>query len=503
MDSLKQYSPSQIIKFIHEKKEAFWLKERERRALALFHEAARRVPAYKDFLKRNRVLPDRIKIWQDFSLVPTTSKKEYLQQYPLEDLCWDGTLAKPLVFCASSGSTGEPFYFPRQERLEEDSSILYELFFKNSSLNQGPILVINGFGMGVWIGGLIAYKSLEMARLRGNYPISIITPGVNIPEALKALKNLAHQFSRTVLIGYPPFVKDIIDLAICEGVDFSGLNIRIITAAEAFTETFRDYLAERACLKNPCLDTMNIYGSADIGTMAVETPISILTRRAAMKDKRLFAGIFSAADKTPTLAQYNPFAIAFEAPDREIVLTGDSAIPLVRYSIGDNGGVLTFSEINSRFKEHGIDLLKEAADNGIEGNIYELPFVFVHERSDFSTTIYGLQIYPEFVRDALIDKKLAAHLTGKFTMVTRYDAGQDQYLEINLELMKGKEASAGLERDALDTIHTVLRQKSSEFKELTNHVKERELVKVVFWPAGHPGYFKAGGKQKWVQNQAN
>lgn len=46
MPSDKQYSPAQILKFIHEKKESFWLKERERRALALFHEASRRVPAY-------------------------------------------------------------------------------------------------------------------------------------------------------------------------------------------------------------------------------------------------------------------------------------------------------------------------------------------------------------------------------------------------------------------------------------------------------------------------
>ena len=298
----RHYSASRILKFIHEKKEGFWLRERERRALALFHEAARRVPAYKDFLKRNRVSPGKVKTWQDFSLVPVTSKKEYLQQYPLEDLCWDGTLAKPMVFCATSGSTGEPFYFPRQERLEEDSSILYELFLKNSSLNQGPILVINGFGMGVWIGALIAYKSLEMARQRGNYPISIITPGVNIPEILKALKILAPQFGQTVLMGYPPLVKDVIDRAISEEVDFTKLNIRILLAAEAFTENFRDYLAEKTCLKNPCLDTMNIYGSADIGTMAVETPASILIRRLAMKDKRLFADIFSANDKTPTLA---------------------------------------------------------------------------------------------------------------------------------------------------------------------------------------------------------
>jgi len=35
------------------------------------------------------------------------TKKDYLRQYPLEKLCWDGSLKKSLVFTATSGSTGE------------------------------------------------------------------------------------------------------------------------------------------------------------------------------------------------------------------------------------------------------------------------------------------------------------------------------------------------------------------------------------------------------------
>lgn len=79
-----------ILKYIRTKKENFWIREGERRALKLFHLAARRVPAYKDFLRKNRVAPDKIKTYKDFQLVPTVSKKNYLREYPLEKLCWDG-----------------------------------------------------------------------------------------------------------------------------------------------------------------------------------------------------------------------------------------------------------------------------------------------------------------------------------------------------------------------------------------------------------------------------
>src|SRR3989304_8229947 len=127
----KKYTSKQIIDFIRQKKEPFWLKEREGRALALFHRAAEGVPAYKDFLAKNRIQHEKVTTWQDFQLVPPVSKKNYLQQYPLEMLCWGGTLERQITFSATSGSTGEPFYFPRNEKLEFENSILSELFLKN------------------------------------------------------------------------------------------------------------------------------------------------------------------------------------------------------------------------------------------------------------------------------------------------------------------------------------------------------------------------------------
>ena len=35
---------------------------------------------------------------------------------------------------------------------------------------------------------------------------------------------------------------------------------------------------------------------------------------------------------------------------------------------------------------------------GIKNHMYQLPFVYVYERTDMSTTLYGLQIYPEIIK---------------------------------------------------------------------------------------------------------
>jgi phenylacetate-coenzyme A ligase PaaK-like adenylate-forming protein len=502
-------SAEEVLKLIRTKDAAFWFEVREQRALALFHEAAQRVPAYRDVIRRNHIDPIKIKTFADFEQhVPPISKKSYLQQYPLEMLCWDGTLKKPLVFTATSGSTGVPFYFPRSERLDWDLSLIHEMFIhngNNGAYTSGPTLVIVGFGMGVWIGGLITYKAYEMAAARGGYPVSILTPGINKKEIYNALRRLAPNFSQTILIGYPPFVKDILDGAGEQGIDLSKLHLRLSFAAEAFTENFRDYLAGVGHLKNICLDSMSIYGSADIGGMAFETPLAILVRRLAVADcsRGLFNSLFTNISKTPTLAQYNPYAITFEAPDGDILLTGDNAIPLVRYAIGDHGGAMSYGEVMRKVEDSGISLTDSAKRHGLDRSFFsELPFVYVYERADFSTTLYGLQIYPEHIREAILRPPVHTFLTGKFTLSTKFDERQNQFLEINLEARRNIEITKETESVILETIMNNLMAVNSEYRELRSFLGDKAKPRLIFWPAEDVKYFRPGVKQKWVmQNQ--
>jgi len=498
-------SARQILGFLKTKKAAFWEQERKTRALDVFHRAAIDVPAYKDFLKKNRINPAKIKTFTDFQGVPPVNKKNYLRQYPLEKLSWQGNLKKGLVFTATSGSTGEPFYFPRSERLDWEYSILAESFLKNNpKTTSGPTLVLVAFGMGVWIGGLMTYKAYEIAAARGNYPISILTPGINKKEIYNALRQLAPHFAQTIIIGYAPFIKDILDGAKSEGVNVGKLNLRLGFAAESFTENFRDYLAEAGKLRNVYLDTMNVYGSADIGAMACETPLAILVRRIATADKtrNLFKIIFGNIAKTPTLAQYNPRFITFEAPSGEVLLTGDNSVPLVRYSIGDHGGAMTYREVKEKLASCDISLEKVVARHNLRGYVSELPFVFVYERNDFSTTLYGLQIYPEHVREALIRPPMSRFLTGKFTMATKFDGKEDQYLEINLETLPNAKIKKDQEAMLLKNIVARLESLNSEFRELHRFLGKRALPRLVFWPAEDPKYFRPGVKQQWVKKYA-
>ncbi len=467
-------------------------------AFEFFHQAAKTIPAYQSFLASHEFNPETIKTAPDIITVPKTDKNNYLRAYPLDELLWPQALHEPLLFCATSGSTGEPYYFPRSEKLSEQYSYLIEDFLGRSTVKDGKTLVILAFGMGVWIGGIITLRAFEIAGMRTKSPISILPTGYNKAEIFKALRKLAPNFNEVVIVGYPPFVKEIVDEAAEEDVRWADFNIRFLFAAEAFTETFRDYVCQKAGVNNPLTDTLNIYGTADIGAMAYETPLSILVRRLASSDPALFVDIFGQIEKTPTLAQYNPEFMEFEEEDGEILLTGNNALPLIRYAVGDHGGVHSFQHIQNLLEKHGIDLIAEAAKHGLDTTLQYHPFVFVYERKDLSATLQGIIIYPEYIKEALLDEQMTSIFTERFTMITKTDEDHNQYLEINLELQNNIERSEELEIAAHQVICAMLIAHSSEFSEISKSANTKQIVKVLAWPKNYETFFKPGVKQKWV-----
>ena len=90
----------------------YWQERGDRSALQLFHAMATRVPAYKDFLHQHGVKNhDQIRTIEDFQSLPLINKGNYLESYPLEDLCWDGNFTQgQWVISSTSGSSGKPFY---------------------------------------------------------------------------------------------------------------------------------------------------------------------------------------------------------------------------------------------------------------------------------------------------------------------------------------------------------------------------------------------------------
>lgn len=481
-----------------------WEKKGQEMTLRLFRYTYETVSAYQQFLKEHDIDGSRIRTFKDFEQLPVMDKQSYLRKYDYIDLFPNRDITNATTISATSGSTGEPFYFPRSEEQDAQYEYIAELFLKNQfEMDKKSTLGIIGFGLGIWIGGIFTYKNFNKIAAKG-YKLAILPIGPNKELYLKSLKRFGLFFDQVLLMGLPPFIKDLIDEAKDYGINWSDYEIRIFTATEGFSEEFRAYLAEHAELKNSQRYIINVYGTVELGTMAHETALTNLIRRIACQNETVFKTIFPYSNRVPTLAQYHPYLTYFEEVNGELIGSGfGSAIPLLRYRFPDRGAVVPFEVMLDQLRKVGVDVLKEARKAGIVETIMKLPFVYVYERSDFATTLLGITIYPEYIRMALQHSSLIQWVTGKFSMVTKNDRDQNQYLEVNVELRKNMEEQEDVRAAATERIVASLLERSTEYNYLYSgasaRYRDQITPRVVLWPYNHHLHFNPVGKQRWTK----
>ncbi len=489
-------SVSELRRTLETKGEDFWHNKGQAMALELFHSASRRVPAYGDFLKKNKINPVKIKTIADLSNVPVINKANYLRAYPWEKLCWDGNAGSMDMISVSSGSTGEPFYWLRGKAQEKESALIQELYLLDSfEVDKYSTLLIVSFAMGVWVGGTVIHRGSQESAT--NYSMSVITPGINIAEVLKAIRAIGKKYEQIIIAGYPPFVKDIIDEGEHSGLKWKDYRVKFLFAAEAFSEVWRDYMYQKVGAQKPFKDSLNIYGTADAVIMGYETPLSIFIKRTAAKSNSgLYKDIFTYNERVPTLIQYNPMLKYYEDIKGNLVFSSNSGIPLVRYDIGDTGGIIEYGKMDKMMNGHGINMAAEAKANDISN--WKLPFLFVYGRGDFTASLYGVNIYPENIRDALGAEVISDYVSGKFVMLAKNDENLNQYLEINVEIKNSKKHQPpGLRNNIKKTITETLALKSNEYNELHRLIGKKSEPDVKLCRYGDERFFKQGIKQKW------
>lgn len=487
---------------LRHRSEEQWERLGQERALLLFHAMASRVPAYGQFLAERHINHEHIKTIEDFKTLPTLDKDNYLRKYDRSELCWDGNFkSQQWIVSTTSGSTGKPFYFPRQDAQDQQYAIAAEMYLRtNFSIQNKSTLYIVAFPMGAWIGGLFTYQALKIIADKNSYRLSIITPGIHKQEVIEAVKQLGKDFDQVIIGSYAPFLKDILDDGVRQGLNWSDYNLGFIFSAEAFSEVFRDYVIKKTGLKDVYRSTLNHYGTVDLGTMSHETPLSILLRRKALDDTGVYKSLFSRDDKLPTFTQYNPALFYFEENDQgSLYCSAFAGLPLVRYDLKDSGGVLGYEEAKQRLAKHGVDQEKLIKQAKIDDTIWKLPYVYVYERNDFSVSFYAFQIYPEMIRRPLQAEKFEELLTGKFTMLVYFDDSGQQKLQINIELKANQEETDNLVQEVLSEVVESLLTESSEYRETHSMYGDKVHPELVFWPYEDATYFKPGVKQKWVK----
>jgi phenylacetate-CoA ligase len=467
----------------------------ESAVLDLFRRTAEQVPAYRQFLQSRGISPEQITSFGEFRQLPLIDKQNYMRAYPLPARCRNGTLLGCDRIAVSSGSTGQPTFWPRSVTDELDITLRFEQVFHDSfEAHRRTTLAIVCFALGNWVGGLFTTSCCWHLARKG-YPLMVATPGNRKDEIFRVLRELAPHFEQTVLLGYPPFIKDTIDAGIAEGIDWPRFRIKLVFAGEVFSEEWRSLVGRRIGSQDPCHDSASLYGTADAGVLGNETPLSIAIRRFLAANPKAARALFGES-RLPTLVQYDPVSRFFEVHRNTLVVSGDNGVPLVRYHIADQGGILGYREIWDSLRDFG---LKSLADYGLDDSEPQrpLPFVYVFGRADFTVSYYGANIYPENIAVGLEQAGITDWVSGKFVLEVRETPDGDKVLSITVELLPNVVSESEKSRMISESVVTELLRLNSEF---ANYVpREKQQPRVVLRPFEDPEYFPAGVKHRYTR----
>jgi len=233
------------------------------RAFREFLIAWRRVPAYRDFLRKcgwSCASSDPKEILRS---LPLTDKPNYILAYSTEERCLDASFfAKGVVVDESSGATGIPYNWVRSEREREIVKNLIGVYLRYC-FGEENFIVLNMFSMGAWATGFnmaLAAQSLGVVK----------STGPDVEKILHTLEFLGNKYPY-ILNGYPPFLKHLFDEGERRGFDWRAFTIHGLVGGEGMSEGLRDYLLKYA------KTVYSGYGASDLEIgMAGENPLTVM-----------------------------------------------------------------------------------------------------------------------------------------------------------------------------------------------------------------------------------
>jgi phenylacetate-CoA ligase len=323
----------------------------------------------------------------------------------------------------------------------------------------------------------------------------VVSPGNNVAEILRVVDKLGAGFEQTVLLGYPPFLKDVIDAGLANGLDWPRLRPKLVMAGEVFSEEWRTLVGQRTGSSQPYFDSASLYGTADAGVLGNETPLSVCIRRYLAEHPAAARDLFGES-RLPTLVQYDPRVRFFEVVDGTLLFSGDNGVPLVRYHIADSGGLISYDTMLDFLRQHGFDPLPQLRSQSDRG-VRPLPFVYVFGRADFTISYFGANVFPENVSVGLEQAPIDSWVTGKFVMQTREDDDRNQYLQIVVELARGVAADPSKAEAITDSILRHVLRLNSEFANYVPSARQRPQIQLA--ACGDPDYFPLGVKHRYTR----
>jgi phenylacetate-CoA ligase len=396
------------------------------RAADLARRARQRVPAYRDHYQRSRREDLRASTW---GRVPVTDKESFVKRYRIEDRCWGGSLpTRGVTVDESSGSTGAPTSWVRgwDERL--DTKQLLQLAF-SAEFGREPIFAINAFVLGAWATGMTVSQSLgELCIMK-----STGSDAMKIFSTMTSFGTGYHY----VILGYPPFLKSLVD---DHDFEWDGYIVDAIYGGEAITDQMRDHLSKTFGR------VIGSYGASDLEiNIAYENELTIALREAVASDEALRRELVKDLGSLPSIFQYNSLDYYIESNERNELLfslnRSSNIAPKIRYNIHDVGYTMRYGDAIAAIERAGRhDIVEGLRARGIR--VLTLPLLFHYGRSDLSVSYFGATVSPEGVRQALHALPALDQSIESFQAFNAQNENDDAILVVGVELVAGHDSAA-------------------------------------------------------------
>ena len=145
--------------------------------------------------------------------------------------------------------------------------------------------------------------------------------------------------------------------------------------------------------------------------------------------------------------------------------------PLIRYAIGDAGGLISFNDMLTFIKKESSNSFdpiqemlseSESTESSPRG-IHFQPFVFVFGRAFWTVSLYGANVYVDHVMVGLEADHICQYVTGKFVLGVKEDENDGPRLHVIVELVPGSKYSEQLQLSIAQSIRDTLLRLNSEY----------------------------------------
>jgi len=458
------------------------------KAWRVFDLASKNTPAYQKFLKNAGFSALKISgLTPLLSEIPATDKASYVKKYSIEERCVGGKFPSDGVMIdESSGTSGTPNNWVRgnAERLAVKKALQVAL---HSIVGKKQVFIINAFALGPWATGMnVSISFVDVAILK------------SVGPDIKKIENTLNLFGSNyeyVIMGYPPFLKNLVDNAI---VNWNKYNIIAVFGGEGLSEGMRDYLGKYFS------KVIGSYGASDLEiNIAAENEFTISLRKLMLENEELRNRLVKVDSKNlPMIFQYNPLDYYIESNEQgELIITlcRDSNIsPKVRYNIHDTGHVIRYPELLKILKELKIPLSK------LEKSFTDLPLLFHYGRSDMAVAFFGCKITPQDIQQTIYSIPKLAKVINSFSMITYEDERVNKKLTLALEFTEGLKIPKNLdEKELAVQLFKKLQEVNQDYREIAGIVPKASTPIVELYEYGK-GPFAINDirlKQNYIQKR--